>query len=142
MTTAARTVLPLVAAAALLAVMPAAAQTPNPLPARLATIQAKRVLSKIAGTVRAEPEGQGRTRVTVMFNAPPPAPQALTLMNGSQCTDHLDRSANLIALNPPQGRMSSTVVNIPFSAFRSRSYMVDIRNATTQADLEEACARF
>ena len=140
MTTNARIVLALAAAAGLLTVAPAGAQTPSP--ARLATIQAKRVLSKITGTVRAEPVGK-RTRVTVTFAAPGPSvPQALTLMNGAQCTDRLNRSATLISLNPPQGRVSSTIVNVPFSAFQSGAYAVDIRNATNNASLEEACARF
>lgn len=130
----------LLVAAGVLAGSPAPAQTPSP--ARLATIQAKRVLSKIAGTVRAEPVGK-QTRVTVTFAAPGPSePQALTLLNGAQCTDRLNRSAALISLNPPQGRVSSTIVNVPFSAFQSGAYSVDIRNATNNASLEEACARF
>jgi hypothetical protein len=136
-----RTTLTLLAGAVILCTVPAVAQTPTPTPAMKATIQARHI-SRITGSVRAEPEGKF-TRVTVMFNAPrPTSPQALTLMNGAQCTDRLNRTASMIALNPPQGNVSSTIVQIPFSAFSSGSYVVDIRNATSNAQLAEACARF
>ena len=140
MTLESRTALSLVAGAALFWAAPAGAQTPTPTPAMKATLQARH-LSRITGSLRAEPAGKF-TRVTVIFNAPAPsAPQALTLHSGAQCTDLLDRTASSITLNPPQGRVSSTIVQIPFSAFRSQSYVVDIRNATANAALAQACGR-
>lgn len=140
MTLDSRTALTLLTGAALLWATPAGAQTPTPTPAMKATLQAQH-LSRITGSVRAEPEGN-YTRVTVTFNAPAPSgPQALTLHTGAECTDRLNRTASSITLNPPQGRISSTIVQIPFSAFRSQSYIVDIRNATANAALAQACGR-
>lgn len=127
----------LVAGFALLWTAPANAQTPTP--AMRATLQAQHA-SGIRGSVSAAPQGAG-TKVQVTFSTPLATSKALTLMSGEQCTDVLHESATTIALNPPQGRVSSTIVAIPFSAFSSRTYVVDIRNATANANQAEACAR-
>jgi hypothetical protein len=105
-----------------------------------ATLQAQH-LSQITGSVKAEPEGNF-TRVTVTFSKPPPHQQAITLMDGAQCTDQRVRTGSTIALNPPQGQVSSTLIQVPFSAFSSHSHTVDIRDATSNASFEQACGRF
>jgi hypothetical protein len=140
MTSIARSTLAL-AGLALVWAMPANAQTPTPTPAMRATILARHI-SRITGSVTATPKGAG-TMVTVRFRGPlPTGPEALTLMSGADCTDVLQHSARSIALNPPQGPVSSTLIAIPFSAFTSGSYVVDIRNATARANQADACARF
>jgi hypothetical protein len=97
--------------------------------------------SGVSGDVSAEPQGAG-TRVNVTFSGRVlPRHQALTLMSGAECTDRLSRSAKRIALNPVHGRVSSTLVAIPFSAFRSQSFVVDVREATAAASQSEACGR-
>ena len=69
-----------------------------------------------------------------------PGTQTVTLMRGADCNDLARRAATTIPLKAINGMSSRTLVAIPFSAFSSGHFMVDVRNATSHAELAEACA--
>jgi hypothetical protein len=131
-----------VLAGALLAIavpFQAGAQTPTPSPARLATLEARNV-SGIHGDVRVTPQGSGSMVNVTLYGAPNGANQ-LMLMNGADCSEVTRRSATTFPLNAVNGTTSRTLVAIPFSAFASSHFIVDVRNATSRAQLLQACAR-
>jgi hypothetical protein len=96
--------------------------------------------SGIHGTVTLHPQGK-KTMVDVsMFSGPKHLRPALELYNGQDCVG--TRPNKAIPLNPINtGQVSRTFVDIPFSAFRSRDFVVDVRDATQRAQASEACAR-
>lgn len=113
--------------------------TPTPSPALLATLEARH-LSNVHGTVSVTPKGSG-SMVNVLFSRPLVSQnETLTLMSGPDCLDMARRAATMVTLNPINGRVSRTLIAIPFSAFRSKHFIVDVRNATSRAQLAEACA--
>jgi hypothetical protein len=123
----------------------AQSQTPTPSPALLATLEARN-LSNIHGNVSVTPQGSG-SMVRIQFTPQSLVSQnqSLMLMSGADCMDMARRAGTMIPLNaiagnPVTGRVSRTLVAIPFSAFKSRHFIVDVRNATSRAQLAEACA--
>jgi hypothetical protein len=117
------------------------AQTPTPSAARLATLAARSATSEIHGKVSLTPQGSG-TMVNVELSQPlTPGNQAVTLMSGSDCGAVIRRAATLIPLNNINGTQSQTVVAIPISAFTSGHFIVDVRNTTARAAMDEACAQ-
>jgi hypothetical protein len=115
------------------------AQTPTPSPARLATLEARNI-SGISGSVQMTPQGSG-TMVNVTFYGPVPVTNQLTLMNGAECSETTRRAETTIPLKNINGTTSSTLVAIPFGAFMSGHFIVDVRDATSRAQLLQACAR-
>jgi hypothetical protein len=116
------------------------AQTRSPAPAVRATLEARHG-SGIAGSVSVTPHGTA-SLVTVTMRSPVDRrSRALTLMDGRDCSDAVRRDVTVATLNPVAGRVSRTVVAIPFRAFSSRSFVVDVRDATASAQRNEACGR-
>lgn len=116
----------------------ASAQTPTP--AVRATLEARHG-SPIAGNVSVTPHGSA-SMVTITFTKPTTgASHALDLVSGSDCADALRRAPRPTTLNPVNGQVSHTLVAIPFDAFSSGQYVVDVRSATTAAGQLEACGR-
>jgi hypothetical protein len=114
------------------------AQTPTPSAALLATLEARH-LSNVRGTVSVTPQGSG-SMVNILFSQPLVSGKSLTLMSGADCMDFAPRAATMVPLNAISGQTSRTLVAIPFSAFKARHFIVDVRNATSRAQLAEACA--
>jgi hypothetical protein len=130
----------------------AAAQTPLPtvslppqhsLSAKLRHLNARleqRHASGITGTVTAEPHG-AQTLIRIQTATPPQQNLYVTVRPGSDCADMARRAATTTPLRPISGGVSSTLVSIPFSAFGSGHFVVDVRNATARAQQAAACAR-
>jgi hypothetical protein len=131
----------------------AGAQTPSAQAvraARDATAQAKAVTyrlivrgSGVPGSVALYPIGSTRTRVVV--TVPMTGLHRLTLYRASDCYDSVTRARALVALTPINNAgvnapSSSTIVNLPIGQLSSGNYVVDVRNATSQATFAEACA--
>lgn len=115
------------------------AQTSAPTAARLATLQARHATG-IEGTVRVTPQGTG-SMVNVVFSRPPArANESLMLMSGADCSDVMPHAATMVPLKPISGNSSRTLVSIPFSAFRSGHFLVDVRDATSHVQMVQACA--
>lgn len=118
----------------------ASAQTPTPTPAMRATLQARHG-SAMTGNVSVTPHG-ANSMVTVTLSKPRSgASHALTLISGSDCADALRRTPRAVTLNPANGQVSHTLVAIPFDAFSSHTFAVDVRDATGAAGQLEACGR-
>jgi hypothetical protein len=117
----------------------ACAQTASPSAALLATLEARNA-SRVHGKVSVTPQGSG-SMVNIMFSGPLLGDQTLTLMSGADCNDLNRRAATTVPLNAINGSVSRTLVAIPFSAFASRHFIVDVRDATSRAQLAESCAR-
>jgi len=117
----------------------ASAQTPTPSAARLATLAA-RSEDNIHGTVRVTPQGSGSMVDIVLSQPLTPQERTLTLMSGKDCDLADRRQATMVPLNPISGTASHTLVSIPFEAFSSEQFLVDVRQATSHAQTAEACA--
>lgn len=85
--------------------------------------------------VRLSPGKAGRTHVLVVAPAVSKAAK-LTLISGSDCGT---RGAARIGLARLVGGRSQTLVAIPFTAFKSGRFVIDIRDATNRARVEETC---
>jgi hypothetical protein len=135
-----RRVIPFVVAA-LLAALPAGAQTaaPSPVPRQHVPLE-ERHQSGTHGSVDLAPKG-GKTEVLVKVSAPRTTPANLTLHSGSDCLDTFGSPATQFHLNPLNGTSSRTLVSLPIGAFHSKHFVVDVRNATNRARFAEACAR-
>lgn len=116
----------------------ARAQTPTPTPAMRATLEASH-LSGLRGSVSVTPQGAG-SMVHVDLSGQAVSSESLTLMKGSECQDVVRRSATVAPLKPITGHVSNTLVAIPFSAFSSGKFVIDVRS-TARAQQVAACAR-
>jgi hypothetical protein len=125
--------------ASAIAVPPCAgAQTPAPSAAGLATQQARNV-SGVSGNAQLTPQGSG-TMVT--FFGPVPITNPSTSINGAYCSETTRRAATTLPLTNVNGTTTNTLIAIPFSAFGPGHFMDAVRDATSQAQSLQACARF
>jgi hypothetical protein len=127
----------------------ALAQTPSPQAvkaARDATAQARSVtlhLDPGDATVSLQRIGRTRTRVRVLV--PQGGNYRFRLYPGSDCNSSRGTTASAVALAPmntagPNAVPSETIVNLPIEQV-SQNYLIDVQNATTNAQVANACAR-
>lgn len=131
-----------VAAAAIMPAVGASAQSapkPTPKPAITVPLQ-ERNGSGVHGSVNVTPQGSGSS-VQIQLSSPSPTVGVPSLKTGADCIAASGRAATAVPLTPISGGFSRTIVAIPFSAFRSHHFVVDVRNATASAQASQACAR-
>ena len=127
----------------------ALAQTPSPQAvkaARDATAEARSVtlhLDHGNATVSLQRIGRTRTRVRVLV--PQGGNYRFRLYPGSDCNSSRGTTASAVALAPMNtagsGAVpSDTIVNLPIEKV-SQNYLIDVQNATTNAQVANACAR-
>jgi hypothetical protein len=98
--------------------------------------------SGVTGNVALYTIGHSRTRVFVTL--PTTGKYRVTLYPGSDCIDNRMASASDVALTPTKfntsrASMSQTIISLPLEKVRS-NYVVDVRDATSEAGAATACA--
>lgn len=132
----------LVVPVAVMLMVPAGAQStpsrPLPTPTPITVPLEQRNGSGMHGSVSVRPQGS-KSAIQIQLQSPSPTTGAPILKSGSDCI--AGRAAMSVSLAPISGGASRTIVAIPFSAFGSHHFVVDVRNATASAQASEACAR-
>jgi hypothetical protein len=92
------------------------------------------------GTAKLTPS-DGGTAVDLNFRTVPHGQSLISIQPGKNCSE-IVRGAPAVNLNPINGTTSHTIVAVPFSAFgKGNSFELDVKDATTRAQLAEACGR-
>ena len=86
----------------------------------------------------------GRSRTRIVVQLPATGKYRLTLYPGSDCIDNRTATLADVALTPAnfstsRASISSTIVTMPIEKVRS-NYVVDVRDATSEAGVATACA--
>lgn len=116
----------------------AAVATPKPTSRSIAIPLEERHGSGVHGTVRLTPAGP-KTIIDIKVNNPARLRSALTLDTGQDCQDSPGGAMHDIALNAlSSAQASHTIVSIPIGSFKSKGFVVSIRDATTRQQLLDA----